>query len=73
MTQKEAIDIFKRFFIMFLLIGIPLIIVLTLVAKLSSILVIVITVVSFGAVFGLEEYLHFKRLKKKQEKRKGDK
>lgn len=68
MTQKEIVGIFKRFLIIFTL-CIPLVIVLTLVAKLPSLLVILITVVVCGGIFGLEEYLRYKKLKKKQEER----
>lgn len=69
MTQKDVVKLFKRFLIVFVF-CIPLIIVLTLVAKLKSIFVILITVVTCGGIFCLEEYLRMKRLKKKQEKRK---
>lgn len=69
MTPKDAINIFKRFLIIFLLIGLPLVCILTFVAKLKSIWVILITVLAVGGLFILEEYLYNKRLKKKQERR----
>lgn len=69
MTQKEIVDLFKRFLIVFLVIVLPLIVVLTLVAKLASGWVIAISVVLGGLVFALEEYLHNKTIKKRQERR----
>lgn len=68
MTQKEIIQLFKRFLIVFI-VCIPIIIVLTFVAKLKSGLVIVLSVLLIGAIFALEEYLYTKRLKKKREQR----
>lgn len=69
MTTKDIVNVFKRFLIVFILVGIPLICVLTLVAKLSSFLVILIAVLVVGGIFVLEEYLYRRRMKKKLEKR----
>lgn len=68
MTNKEIVGIFKRFLIVFLL-GSPIIIVLSLLTNLG-VWVIVISVILIGAIFGLEEYIRNKNLKKKQERRK---
>lgn len=68
MTTKDMVSLFKRFIIIFLLCS-PIIIVLTLTTKIPSGWVIVISVVIIGLIFLLEEYIRFKRLKKKQERR----
>lgn len=70
MTQKEIIDLFKRFLLIFLIIGVPVIIVFTLVVKLSTVLVVLISVAIVGVVLFLEEFLRYKRIKKRQERRK---
>lgn len=69
MTTKDIVNLFKRFLIIFILVGIPLICVLTFVAKLSSFLVILIAVLTVGGIFALEEYLYRRRMKKKLERR----
>lgn len=69
MTPKDAINIFKRFLIIFVLIGVPLICVLTFAVKLKSIYVILISVLVVGGIFIIEEILYNKRMKKKQERR----
>ena len=68
MTNKEIVGIFKRFIIVFLLCS-PIIIVLSLLTSLG-VWVIIISVIIIGAIFGLEEYIRYKNLKKKQERRK---
>ena len=68
MTPKDVINLFKRFLIIFLC-CIPIPVVLTIVAKLSSIVVIVITVVLVGGIFVLEEYLYNKKIQKRNERR----
>lgn len=70
MTQKEIIKLFKRFFIVFLLVGLPVVFVFTLAVKLKSIFVILITIGCVGAVFALEEYLLHIKNKKRIERRK---
>ncbi len=70
MTQKEIIDLFKRFLLIFLIVGVPVIIVFTLVVKLSTVLVVLISVAIVGVVLFLEEFLRYKRIKKRQERRK---
>lgn len=69
MTQKEIINLFKRFLITFFIIGLPLVCVLTLVAKLESVFVILISVAVVGLVFMLEEYLISRRNRKRKERR----
>lgn len=68
MTQKEIIQLFKRFLIVFIL-CIPIICVLTFTAKLNSGLVIFLSVVLIGGVFALEEYIYYKTIKKRKERR----
>lgn len=68
MTQKEIIDLFKRFLIVFV-VGIPIICVLTFATKLPSGWVIAISILIIGAIFALEEYIRHKRIKKRQERR----
>ncbi|MGN1208207.1 MAG: hypothetical protein ACI4TI_01935 [Christensenellales bacterium] len=70
MTQKEIVKLFKRFLIVFLLVGVPIVCVLTLTAGLKSIFVILIAVFVVAIVFCLEEFLRYKKIKKRQEKRK---
>ncbi len=69
MTPKDAINIFKRFLIVFVLVGVPLICILTFAVKLKSIYVILISVLVVGGIFIIEEILYNKRMKKKQERR----
>jgi len=68
MTQKEIIQLFKRFLVVFV-VCIPIIFVLTFATKLASGWVIVISILLIGAIFGLEEYIHSKIIKKRMEKR----
>lgn len=70
MTQKDVIKLFKRFFLVFLLIGLPTVVVFTLVVKLKSIFVILITIGLVGAVFTVEEYIVHKKQQKRIERRK---
>ena len=70
MTQKEVIKLFKRFLIIFLIVGVPCVCVFTLAVKLKSFFVILITVGIVGIVFLIEEYILSKRNKKRQERRK---
>ena len=70
MTQKEVVKLFKRFFIVFLVVGVPIVCVFTLAVKLKSIFVILIAIGVVSAVFALEEYLLHLRNKKRQERRK---
>jgi len=69
MNQKQVMDLFKRFIIVFVLVCIPLVTVLTLCTKLSSALVIVFSVLGCGLVFALVEYFLYKTLKKRKERR----
>ena len=69
MTPKDAINLFKRFLIVFVLVGVPLICILTFAVKLKSIYVILISVLVVGGIFIIEEILYNKRMKKKQERR----
>ena len=69
MTPKDAINIFKRFLIVFVLVGVPLICILTFAVKLKSIYVILISVLVVGGIFIIEEILYNKRMNKKQERR----
>ena len=68
MTQKEIIQLFKRFLIVFV-VCIPIIFVLTFTTELPSGWVIAISVVLIGAIYALEEYIHYKVIKKRQERR----
>ena len=68
MTQKEIIQLFKRLLIVFV-VCIPLVVVLTLTTSLKSSIVIIISILTVGAIFGLEEYIRFKVLKNRREKR----
>ena len=70
MTQKEVIKLFKRFLIVFLIVGVPSVCVFTLAVKLKSIFVILITIAIVAIVFVIEEYILAKRNKKRQERRK---
>lgn len=70
MTQKEVINLFKRFLIVFLVVGVPIACVFTLAVKLASIYVILITVLIVSAVFVFEEYLLHLKNKKRHERRK---
>lgn len=68
MTQKEIIQIFKRFLIVFVL-CIPLIVVLTLCTTLKSGVVITISIFACGLIFAIEEYIHHIIVKKRKERR----
>ncbi len=70
MTQKEVINLFKRFLIVFLVVGVPIACVFTLAVELASIYVILITVLIVSAVFVFEEYLLHLKNKKRHERRK---
>lgn len=70
MTQKDVINLFKRFLLVFLIVGVPIIFVFTLAVKLKSIFVILISVGLVGIVFFLEEFFRYNRIKKRQERRK---
>jgi len=71
MSPKDIVDLFKRFLLVFLLCS-PIVIILTLLTNLGG-WVIVISVITIGAIFALEEYIRYKRIKKKQERRKEEK
>ena len=71
MSPKNIVDLFKRFFLIFLLCS-PIIIILSLLTNLGG-WVIVISVILIGGIFALEEYLRYKKLKKRQERRKENK
>jgi len=62
------IQLFKRFIIVFV-VCIPIIVVLSIFTTLKSALVIVISIVIIGAIFALEEFIHYKVIKKRRERR----
>lgn len=69
MNQKQIIDLFKRFFIIFVVVCIPLVVIFTIALKLPSIWVIILSVILSGGVLILVEYIRFRILKKRQERR----
>ena len=72
MTKKEIVDIFKRFLIVFVC-CLPMLIVFNIFLNWHRVLIILISCVFVAGVFCLEEYIHFKNLKKRKERREQEK
>ncbi len=71
MTRKEIANLFKRFLITFVCM-LPLFIGLgfLLSGKISDVVMIIIFVVLGGAGVAVEEYIHFKRVQKREQMKK---